>query len=261
MCQLPTCTDGVRNGAETDVDCGGTGTCPRCPDYRRCTAGTDCTAGTCTMGYCGDAGCVPFPGTPTDTFGYFGCSLPLTPATLPCPDISAMGTAASLSDDSHVYVPIGFSFDFYGTARTMVAVQSNGVLSFTASTISFSNSCLPYSFTPNEFIAAFWDDLNPGTPGSTVRYATIGTAPSRRFVVQWDTQHYPSSTMRGLVRAVLHEGSNDIHVCYANTTFGSASYDTGVSATTGIQSATSSLQFSCNAVNLSNGLFLQYLHP
>ena len=99
---MPACDDMVLNGGESDVDCGGSTTCPRCPDYRRCTAGTDCTAGSCTMGFCGDTGCMPFPGTSTDTFGYFGCTIPLTPTTLPCPDISSTGTAVPLSDDGQV---------------------------------------------------------------------------------------------------------------------------------------------------------------
>jgi hypothetical protein len=49
-CQVPTCSDGVRNGSETDVDCGG----PGCPD---CGLGEDCdVAGDCASGVCGANG-------------------------------------------------------------------------------------------------------------------------------------------------------------------------------------------------------------
>jgi hypothetical protein len=92
-------------------------------------------------------------------------------------------------------------------------------------------------------------------------YQTLGSAPNRQLVVQWDTQRYFSTPMRAVFRAVLYEGSNDIHVCYANTTFGSATYDGGLNATAGIQNGTDSLQFSCNTASLTNGLLLQYLHP
>lgn len=54
-CQAPTCADGVMNGTETGVDCGGTaGTrgCPRCGGGEGCKAGTDCASGTCTSGKC-----------------------------------------------------------------------------------------------------------------------------------------------------------------------------------------------------------------
>jgi len=45
------CTDGVMNGAETDVDCGG-GTCPRCQGGQICTSRTDCHTALCTTGTC-----------------------------------------------------------------------------------------------------------------------------------------------------------------------------------------------------------------
>ena len=45
------CTDGVKNGAETDVDCGG-GTCPRCATGKICTSRTDCASARCEAGTC-----------------------------------------------------------------------------------------------------------------------------------------------------------------------------------------------------------------
>ena len=48
---LPTCTDGVKNGAETDIDCGGAA-CSKCANGKFCLAGTDCTGATCTGGKC-----------------------------------------------------------------------------------------------------------------------------------------------------------------------------------------------------------------
>src|SRR5512143_1749612 len=47
----PQCTDQIRNGHETDVDCGGT--CPAaCALGRSCDGGGDCESGTCTGGRC-----------------------------------------------------------------------------------------------------------------------------------------------------------------------------------------------------------------
>src|SRR5262249_62133272 len=37
------CRDGIRNGTETDIDCGGT--CPPCADLKACAAATDCSSG------------------------------------------------------------------------------------------------------------------------------------------------------------------------------------------------------------------------
>ncbi|PKN54359.1 MAG: hypothetical protein CVU56_27005, partial [Deltaproteobacteria bacterium HGW-Deltaproteobacteria-14] len=55
-CQLPTCSDGVSNGAETGVDCGGA-SCPRCPSGQGCSSATDCVSGVCTSGVCVDPAC------------------------------------------------------------------------------------------------------------------------------------------------------------------------------------------------------------
>ncbi len=43
----PTCADGVKNGDETGVDCGGP-TCAACPFGEGCAAQTDCLAGACS---------------------------------------------------------------------------------------------------------------------------------------------------------------------------------------------------------------------
>ena len=257
-CTTASCTDGIRNGGETDVDCGGSTSCPRCPDYDSCMAASDCATGMCTMGLCG-TGCMPFPGGGTDSFGYFGCSI--TPSTLPCPDIRGTGTNASLTDDSNRSVSIGFSFDFYGTSYSTADIQSNGGLTFTAGYMTYGNACLPSSSGRPPSILPWWDDLNPSVSSGRVLYQTLGSAPNRQFVVQWDTAHYGGSD-RGVFTLVLNETSNDIDVCYLDTGMGSASYDRGVSATVGIQRDTSTaLQYSCNTAALSDGLLIRYIHP
>jgi DNA-binding beta-propeller fold protein YncE len=50
-CVVDPCTNGVRDGRETDVDCGGA-LCSGCAAGRSCVAGTDCSSGTCTGGTC-----------------------------------------------------------------------------------------------------------------------------------------------------------------------------------------------------------------
>ena len=46
------CSNAVRDGAESDVDCGG-GACPKCADGKACVAASDCAAGACSAGKCG----------------------------------------------------------------------------------------------------------------------------------------------------------------------------------------------------------------
>jgi hypothetical protein len=47
----PPCSNGVRDGTETHVDCGG-GACPACEDGRNCLVASDCESGVCGRGYC-----------------------------------------------------------------------------------------------------------------------------------------------------------------------------------------------------------------
>ncbi len=49
ICTPPACDDGVRNGDETDVDCGG-GSCPGCDDGEDCLIGADCISLVCDPG-------------------------------------------------------------------------------------------------------------------------------------------------------------------------------------------------------------------
>jgi len=42
----PTCMDRIKNGAETDVDCGGP-ECSRCADGKMCSSDNDCQSGNC----------------------------------------------------------------------------------------------------------------------------------------------------------------------------------------------------------------------
>ena len=53
---VPSCTDGIKNGSETDVDCGGS--CPtKCSPGRECLVPGDCTSGVCTGGICQSPTC------------------------------------------------------------------------------------------------------------------------------------------------------------------------------------------------------------
>ncbi len=49
------CADGLQNGHETDVDCGGA--CAPCDTGRQCTAADDCGAGFCSNGICCNESC------------------------------------------------------------------------------------------------------------------------------------------------------------------------------------------------------------
>ena len=55
-CSTPTCSDGVKNEVETDVDCGG-GTCPACQPGKFCIYPYDCKQEVCTNKICAQPSC------------------------------------------------------------------------------------------------------------------------------------------------------------------------------------------------------------
>ena len=67
LCNAPGCGDGVQNGMETDLDCGG-GDCIGCADGLDCVVDRDCLSGVCMGGTCQVPNCTDgvFNGDETD---------------------------------------------------------------------------------------------------------------------------------------------------------------------------------------------------
>src|SRR5205814_9543826 len=56
VCQVASCTDFVKNGSETDIDCGG-GACGACTGGAACRLPSDCRSSVCTARVCQTPGC------------------------------------------------------------------------------------------------------------------------------------------------------------------------------------------------------------
>lgn len=209
----------------------------------------------------GGSGAMPDSTGGPDPFGYtFIDSAEPGGPTFDWYDISTTGTDMGLTDDSHFYpITLPFTFDFYGTGHTEIAVGSNGVVYFEDVYLGLANTCLPgtNSYGVNTFIAVYWDDLNPSV-GGAVYYEIIGTAPDRRLIVQWQDVPNFGTTDPITVQAVLFEGSNNIRLQYLDP-----SSEAGSGATVGIQgdATTNALEYSCDAASLSPDLAICFAHP
>ncbi|MBF8282297.1 MAG: Peptidase S8 protein [Anaerolineales bacterium] len=150
------------------------------------------------------------------------------------------GTNTNITqDDGYLSVLLPFNFIFNGQTKTNVLISANGYLTFGNIGYAYSNVSIPALISPNDFIAPFWDDLNPGAGGG-IFYATFGSAPNRRFVVEWNSvprfsPNPPYGEGALTFEAVLAEGSNDILFQYQTLTGPNA---TGESATVGIEYST-----------------------
>jgi hypothetical protein len=132
-----------------------------------------------------------------------------------------------LSDDGYIpdtFVPLGFNFSFEGNTYNKVNVYSNGFLLFGAvpsTTAGFSDAGnIAALANPNNIIALGWTDWSPQFAPDAIRYETRGTAPNRRFVLQFNNvpEYFSASKLGAVVptagrftsQVVLYEGSNDI---------------------------------------------------
>jgi hypothetical protein len=117
-------------------------------------------------------------------------------------------------------IAIGFTFNYYGINYTNVHISSNGFLSFLSGQTQgcCSGQSIPSSGNPDAIIAAWWDDLfPPGAPaGGGVHTQLLGTAPNRRFIVQFtDVPFCCNATPVTTHQYKLFEGSDIIEVHYA----------------------------------------------
>ena len=127
-------------------------------------------------------------------------------------------------DDCVAYdTPLGFDFRFFGNTYNKVHVGANGFVGFDR---SIRDGCCQGGGIPspgdapyNNMISIAWTDLNSGALNSDIRYETQGTAPNRKFVLQFNNvPEYWQGPGRVTAQLVLAEGSNDITIyTFSNT--------------------------------------------
>ncbi len=132
-------------------------------------------------------------------------------------DISGTGTALVLGDDEvSAAIPLGFSFDYFGSPYSDVYVSSNGFLTVLPGQ---DDGCctgmpIPTLGDPDGVIAGWWEDLYPPGAG-TIQYQTLGTTPNQVFIVQFTgVAHCCGSADPVTMQFKIFETSNVIEVHY-----------------------------------------------
>jgi hypothetical protein len=118
-------------------------------------------------------------------------------------------------------VPLGFAFEFYGIPYDTISIYSNGLIQFGPPVPNFVTGyaigdALGMPDPPTNIIAFAWTDWAPQAVVGGIRFETRGSAPNRKFIMQFN--NVPESGGAGLLmsQVVLQEGSNSITI-YTNT--------------------------------------------
>ena len=169
-----------------------------------------------------------------------------TSTTFSWRDAVTGGTRLALTgDDVSTSVTLPFSVSLYGTPKSSIDISSNGLVGFTGGSLTqYNNAPIPSAGLPNDIIAAYWDDLVIPTTGG-VWTRTIGTAPTREFVITWADMKYYGQGISGAItfQLVFSEASGSVRMQYLDTTIGYTMSDAGASATAGIENADGSEGF------------------
>ncbi|MEV0566864.1 LamG-like jellyroll fold domain-containing protein [Dactylosporangium sp. NPDC050588] len=164
-------------------------------------------------------------------------------------------------DDAVTQVSLPFAVPFYGQAMSTAWVSTNGLLTFAdpGSDALGTNASIPSPGVPDSIVAPFWADLYVDGVAS-VRTTVVGSAPDRKFVVEWrNVAFYNDFPRRITFEAVLGE-DGDITFNYASL---DDAKERGDSATVGIESNGGSygLQYSYNMASLTSGKSILIGHP
>jgi hypothetical protein len=216
-----------------------------------CGAGGVCMAGTCTCALgltmcdgscvnltsdarnCGMCGMMCPPAAPACIMG--GCTdapptrymqTAPTAAEVPFVDVCALPGHMSFfsagDDDDAISTTLPFPFRFWARDLPMgasVNITTNGFISMDGLFDDSLYGMIPDTETPNALIAPHWTDTYMRGP---ICVATVGTAPLRQWIVQWNDALYccggPGDPTHLTYEIILTEGSATIDFVYQTMT-------------------------------------------
>jgi len=133
------------------------------------------------------------------------------------PDTSMTGTVVLIPGNyaSSALLPIGFDFVFFGDTVDEFKCNSEGFITFESTWNSgwTADHAIPSTNGPSGVIAFGWENFAP-LNGGEVNYYTMGTAPFRTLVINYDGIPYEGgNNVDGMtVQIQLHETSNCIEI-------------------------------------------------
>ena len=127
------------------------------------------------------------------------------------------GGSAAVDDDISQELPLGFSFNFGGVNYTTARIMSNGRVQFSNNYCGYGTQVVgppriyPYPMPDTRLartLRLYGGDLDPSA-GGTVRYATLGSAPNRMFVVTFaNVPEWNAAGSSFDAQLILHENGD-----------------------------------------------------
>jgi len=182
-------------------------------------------------------------------------------------EISSTGTNSEVSGDDSVsgLISMGFNFPFYGQTFNRLAFSTNGIVTFGGADTAYFNTPIPFTASPNNFIAVFFDDLFVYTDGAIYHHqfpaGEIASADKgSAFVVEWSNVGYccSSSLGRATFEVILFE-NGEIKIQHLSVTGPKNSATVGIENSQG----TIGLQYNFNGTGepIGDGIAVLFVPP
>lgn len=160
----------------------------------------------------------------------------LIPLSAPTTDLGANSSSAVAG------IAIGFSFTFDGTTYTTAYLSAFGFVRLAGAETTATNGNLFVAST-SVILAPWWDNLETADTVGYLKHETQGTAPFRRFVVEWYANMQAGATAvdydRAKFQLVLYESKNKVEFRYGTLETGGSPSRAAYSASLGVKGDTS----------------------
>jgi hypothetical protein len=162
-------------------------------------------------------------------------------------DISQTGTLYTMNDDDEANYTLPFPVFYQGTIVNNMTIGNNGAVALGVlnAAIGFTNSVINNSVATGLY--PFWDDM--GGAGEGVWSHTIGTAPNRKVIIQWNKERLNAAGNQLSYQLIIDEATQEIYYVYDDVIAGNALYDNGLDATIGAAGPNQDITISYNNTN------------
>ena len=168
---------------------------------------------------------------------YSANSIPFAPEAAPTANLGPTNSFAVLPN-----VPLGFTFNYFGNSYTTINISSSGIVAFGDPSVK-DGCCWGWWIARNDqinnVIAIGWSAWNAGAVSKPIKYETRGTAPNRRFVLQYTNIPEDGGGGKLTAQLILFEHSNKIqlHTTQLNATIRRHSITQGIENKLGDEAA------------------------